>query len=970
MPITQPRKKAPSLAELSASPLIQARQYASSLLLSNRQQADIYGSPTPYPVLPLEKLAAIKTQLQQTAREHPYLGTPEMLEEVWGQIATYLTHYIQTHGQQPLTVTLPTPSLHSPLNQILWGSFLASNLLPPPSPAKARTEETSLQLHKALLATAEISGLATQVYSLLQQSTHLTGDIRVVFANSIGHYPSIGYAYSEKAREVSIDPAWSLIIGLDTSIAPTLHEIHHAEGTRASRPAREAMEALDQLIQRYREAPQSVTEQEMQRAGELSIEAQLRHILLDATENNFANAGLSRHISPFVSLHPATLLNTTFAAWEPAIRESITNIAAIPPEALDSGNRDILMMAVHHLRSVIDKVFFSHNHYFPDTEEGWRSMGFNPDLIMAAPTADGQPALRGMPALRELQALAAQHETLTLSPEDRQRDSAYQQQRSDSLRTQREEVAEHIYQRFFLPFKERLLMAAKQQSGDQQQQQSGGQQQQQQPGDQHPSETPSSAQGAPASKDELARNLQDTLDELRDLQNKHNKGVPSPGKTPSSQGQEAEQSEQAEQTESQSPSSPAETSKQQGAEAGQEAEPSETPGAPSSESRTSDKKSDTGSQSSASNSGTPSQKSQPDAAAASAAESASTEQGEQPVETPEAEKNASGTKTKSIQNQLADIAHELRGGFTDLLEAQRRALQNRTLTGKTHAPTPAQDGARTKRLVRKLAAGEDIGTGDLKIYNRNKTTRDTPSLNLVFVVDTSRSVHGLLNHIANTASLLYHASQGIDNVSVTVMAMNYHQQPPTVIVSPDDDVEAAIRKLAAFQNAVQKERIENGDNPLPAMYAAMQLHQDRVESGLATAGQLQFFVIGDGFWSRNRGYDTGMEELAHQLPNHPNITVDFLLTDKTTSAYAVFQLVRNTMHTDNPALLHRMDLYKGMPEEEALKIVVESIQEAVQARVARSRETVADKTLITSASIELLEQLRVTEPVPVAHYRS
>ena len=87
--------------------------------------------------------------------------------------------------------------------------------------------------------------------------------------------------------------------------------------------------------------------------------------------------------------------------------------------------------------------FFKNNNLFPDTPEGWRSVGVRPEWIE---TSDG--AKKGVEALAELSALCQKMENLQPGATDRSSgDNRYAQQMAECS-VERCKVADAIFERF------------------------------------------------------------------------------------------------------------------------------------------------------------------------------------------------------------------------------------------------------------------------------------------------------------------------------------------------------------------------------------------------------------------------------------------------------------------------------------------------------------------------------------------
>lgn len=323
------------------------------------------------------------------------------------------------------------PDLSTPELQLLWGVALASVARNWNAEYEERPiEEMPLWTSAAASETLEQERrIAAHVIAAVPGLRERAGSLRVEWSAPRNGYPDTGFYCDTLTSTVHLDLVWTLITGIEPARSLMLRETAHGLGTLFFTPA----------MHRIRDEMAEIKGKGLRTAEEhkemLRLAAQwlARFDVTCGAEDNYAQrfaAGRTKVSAQdfSTSLHYAEAVTG-------GIPEAVKNL----PNAGKSADGQI-----ENIKRALHYAYFGGTDFFDKTtEEGWRSVGVEPSLVM---TSDG--AKRGMAALQELCEMAAVMESLQPKARDAGAGDAYVAKMMDGFSRARCEQADKIFDRF------------------------------------------------------------------------------------------------------------------------------------------------------------------------------------------------------------------------------------------------------------------------------------------------------------------------------------------------------------------------------------------------------------------------------------------------------------------------------------------------------------------------------------------
>lgn len=243
------------------------------------------------------------------------------------------------------------------------------------------------------------------------------------------------YFFNPENNSVNLDLILSLGASFDIARAAAMHEIAHSKLTvEYPGSMTRARTRLEELLEKGKNA--ELSKEEHEECFALEREWSIRNLLFDEAENNVVDRWV-------VNRGPRT--NTDYALFRNKLEAIVVDGLIGKENFLDN---DTAQSRFLNLKRAIRFSFFRHNGYFPDNEEGWKSIGINPNWIS---TADGK---NGMEALEELKTICGGDngiEYLQPHGEDLIQGQEWLENKTYEYARERARRVDEIYERFVKP---------------------------------------------------------------------------------------------------------------------------------------------------------------------------------------------------------------------------------------------------------------------------------------------------------------------------------------------------------------------------------------------------------------------------------------------------------------------------------------------------------------------------------------
>lgn len=264
------------------------------------------------------------------------------------------------------------------------------------------------------------------------------------------------FYFSPDEHMINLDLILALGVGFDVSRAASFHEIGHSILTKGF--GEKITMLREQVVQLQEKAKTTaLTPEEYQAMHRMNAQARYRFYIFDEAENNVVDRWTVNQGRRIQRDHVLARNTTEAALVDGMIGKDSDFLADDTPE-----HRFI------NVKKAIRYSFFRNNAYFPDTEEGWREVGINPDWIT---TRDGQSGMAALAILKEL--CGGKEGVEYLQPDSRHmmQGTARLMAAYDEFSQRRNARIEEVYDQFVDPIIESMLDGQQQQRGQQMQQQ-------------------------------------------------------------------------------------------------------------------------------------------------------------------------------------------------------------------------------------------------------------------------------------------------------------------------------------------------------------------------------------------------------------------------------------------------------------------------------------------------------------------
>lgn len=324
-----------------------------------------------------------------------------------------------------------TPHVNSPETSLLWAINLAY---------MAQKEGENFYSSKLWKQFASPDGTAQTEKERLAfyvATTGLNKDARVKW----GELGSSFY-YIPTDNHINLDLILGMGVGFDIARAVAFHEIGHSQLTKGFG---EKIAALDEQIETLRKKGKdtSLTQDEYKQLRHISNERHYRYLVADEAENNLVDRWTVNQGRRIRKDHVLARNSSEAILVDGLIGDKKT--PADTPAA-----------RFQNTKNAVRYSFFRNNGYFPDTEDGWRELGVNPDWIT---TKDGKSGMEALEALKELCGGKDGVENLQPNSNDMMRGAAYLAEATLEYSRKRNKRIEEIYDTFFAHVVEPLLDA-------------------------------------------------------------------------------------------------------------------------------------------------------------------------------------------------------------------------------------------------------------------------------------------------------------------------------------------------------------------------------------------------------------------------------------------------------------------------------------------------------------------------------
>jgi hypothetical protein len=340
-----------------------------------------------------------------------------------------------------------TPHVNSPEASLLWAINLAY---------LAQKEGENFYSSKLWKQFASPDGAAQTEKERLAfyvATTGLNKDARVKW----GELGSSFY-YSPTDNHINLDLILGMGVGFDIARAVAFHEIGHSQLTKGFG---EKIAALDEQIEGLRKKGKdtSLTQDEYKHLRRISNERHYRYLVADEAENNLVDRWTVNQGRRIRKDHVLARNSSEAILVDGLIgdREAPTDTPA---------------SRFQNTKNAVRYSFFRNNGYFPDTEDGWRALGVNPDWIT---TKDGKSGMEALEVLKELCGGKDGVENLQPNSSDMMRGAAYLAEATLEYSRKRNKRIEEIYDTFFAHVVEPMLDQQDKKLDEQMQQKGNGQ---------------------------------------------------------------------------------------------------------------------------------------------------------------------------------------------------------------------------------------------------------------------------------------------------------------------------------------------------------------------------------------------------------------------------------------------------------------------------------------------------------------
>ena len=348
-----------------------------------------------------------------------------------------------------------SPTVNSPETSLLWAINLAH---------LAQNDADHFYGSKLWKQFASLDGAAQTEKERLAfyvATTGLNKDARVKW----GELGSSFY-YNPTDNQINLDLILGMGVGFDIARAVAFHEIGHSQLTKGFG---EKIAALDEQIEALRTKGKetSLTQDEYKQLRHISNERHYRYLVADEAENNVVDRWTVNQGRRIRKDHVLARNSSEAILVDGLIGDQET--PADTPAA-----------RFQNTKNAVRYSFFRNNGYFPDTEDGWRELGVNPDWIT---TKDGKSGMEALEALKELCGGKDGVENLQPNSSDMMMGAVKLAQATLGYSHRRNQRIEEIYDNFFAHVVEPMLDQQDQKLDEQMKQQEGGQNQPQSGGE-------------------------------------------------------------------------------------------------------------------------------------------------------------------------------------------------------------------------------------------------------------------------------------------------------------------------------------------------------------------------------------------------------------------------------------------------------------------------------------------------------
>lgn len=340
-----------------------------------------------------------------------------------------------------------SPTVNSPETSLLWAINLAH---------LAQKDADHFYGSKLWKQFASLDGAAQTEKERLAfyvATTGLNKDARVKW----GELGSSFY-YSPTDNHINLDLILGMGVGFDIARAVAFHGIGHSQLTKGFG---EKIAALDEQIEILREKGKetSLTQDEYKQLNRIANERHYRYLVADEAENNVVDRWTVNQGRRIRKDHVLARNSS----------EAILVDGLIGDQETPS---DTPAARFQNTKNAVRYSFFRNNGYFPDTEDGWRELGVNPDWIT---TKDGKSGMEALEALKELCGGKDGVENLQPNSSDMMRGAAYLAEATLEYSRRRNQRIEEIYDNFFAHVVEPMLDQQDKKLDEQMRQQGNGQ---------------------------------------------------------------------------------------------------------------------------------------------------------------------------------------------------------------------------------------------------------------------------------------------------------------------------------------------------------------------------------------------------------------------------------------------------------------------------------------------------------------
>jgi hypothetical protein len=314
-----------------------------------------------------------------------------------------------------------TPHVNSPETSLLWAINLAY---------LAQKEGENFYSSKLWKQFASPDGAAQTEKERLAfyvATTGLNKDARIKW----GELGSSFY-YSPTDNHINLDLILGMGVGFDIARAVAFHEIGHSQLTKGFG---EKIAALDEQIEGLRKKGKdtSLTQDEYKHLRRISNERHYRYLVADEAENNLVDRWTVNQGRRIRKDHVLARNSS-----EAILVDGLIGDREVPT--------DTPAARFQNTKNAVRYSFFRNNGYFPDTEDGWRALGVNPDWIT---TKDGKSGMEALELLKELCGGKDGVENLQPNSSDMMRGAAYLADATLEYSRKRNKRIEEIYDTFF-----------------------------------------------------------------------------------------------------------------------------------------------------------------------------------------------------------------------------------------------------------------------------------------------------------------------------------------------------------------------------------------------------------------------------------------------------------------------------------------------------------------------------------------